>query len=252
MQVVRIGYTVVKGGRHVARPEVEFAPTGPVGDRVFCLVDLARGRVVRTVENPALLRTVAHWDAGVLRVELPEATVEGTPASTGTFHTVDYWGRSVPVELLAGPWAAAYSRLLGHEVALARPTVAGGVVYAGSVSIVTTGAMAWLEQRAGARLEPERFRSTLVLDTGAAPEPVEQGWLGRELCVGTARVQVRVPIPRCAVIDLDPVTGHRRRGSLLKSLATPSAGSTAGVDFGVDAVVTSAGRVRLGDPATCR
>src|SRR5689334_3127296 len=65
VQVERIGFTPVKGGRHVAHESVSLDATGPVGDRAFCLVDPARARVLRTVENPSLVRTVAHWHADV-------------------------------------------------------------------------------------------------------------------------------------------------------------------------------------------
>jgi len=249
VRIVRIGFTAVKGGRHVRYDHVELGLTGPVGDRVFCLVDLSRSRVLRTVENPLLLRTVSRWREGVLSVESPATTVEGVPVGTGSMHDVDYWGRVARVELLDGPWAAAYSRLLGYEVGLARPVTAAEVVYGASVSIVTTGAMQWLNERVGRQLEPERFRPTFVIDTGPAVARIEEAWLGRELQVGRARLRVRRAVSRCAVIDLDPVTG-RPNASALKALAE-SAGGCSSVDFGVDAVVTSPGRVLVGDSVAC-
>ena len=62
VHVSRIGFTSLKGARHLGRPFVDLTRDGPVGDRVFCLVDLARGRVLRTVENPTLVQTRATWD----------------------------------------------------------------------------------------------------------------------------------------------------------------------------------------------
>lgn len=93
VHVSRIGFTARKGARHVGRSFVDLTRDGPVGDRVFCLVDPARERVLRSVENPTLVQTRARWDAGVLRVSLPGATVEGVPALTGETRTLDYWGR---------------------------------------------------------------------------------------------------------------------------------------------------------------
>ena len=52
MHVTRIGLTPVKGGRHAEQASVDLTLDGPIGDRVFCLVDTERGRVHRTVENP--------------------------------------------------------------------------------------------------------------------------------------------------------------------------------------------------------
>ena len=75
MHLNRIGLTPVKGGRHAEQASVELAPDGPVGDRFFCLVDPARERVLRTVENPSLVRTSATWADGVLTTNLPTGTV---------------------------------------------------------------------------------------------------------------------------------------------------------------------------------
>src|SRR5665811_1996815 len=98
MRIERIGFTPLKGGHHVERSAVDLSAEGPVGDRAFCLVDRARGRVLRTVENPSLLQTTARWDSGVLSVDLPGGTVEGAPSPTGEFLKVDYWGRVAAVE----------------------------------------------------------------------------------------------------------------------------------------------------------
>ena len=96
-----------------------------------------------------------------------------------------------------------------------------------------------LGDRVGHEVAAERFRATFLVDSGTAARRTEDGWVGREVRVGEAVVHVRGAIPRCAVIDLDPVTG-RRATSLLKALAPD-------LTFAVDAVVTKAGRVRVGD-----
>ena len=67
MRVIRIGLTPVKGGRHVARPDVELGPHGAVGDRVLCLVDPATDRVLRTVRHPELLRTAPALTGAAVR-----------------------------------------------------------------------------------------------------------------------------------------------------------------------------------------
>lgn len=120
MQVARIGFTPVKGGRHRTHESVELTHAGPVGDRVFCLVDPATGHCLRTVENPTLLQADATWDGTALSVGLPAGTVAGEPVPTGEVLTIDYWGRAASVEVVAGPWAAAYSAHLDREVVMAR------------------------------------------------------------------------------------------------------------------------------------
>jgi uncharacterized protein len=243
VRVERIGFTPVKGGRHVGHEDVQFALTGPVGDRVFCLVDPKRNQVLRTVENPGLLQVITRWHDGVLSVELPTEHLEGVPVGTGSMREVDYWGREATVEIVHGPWAAGYSRLLGHEVELARTLTSGEVVYGAAVSIVTTQALRWLVERVGHHVEPERFRSTLLIDSGLGACRTENAWVGRHLRVGEARLHVIGAVPRCTVIDLDPSTGLRNR-SLLGALADPHGGE---ITFGLDAVVLKPARVRVGD-----
>jgi hypothetical protein len=38
----RIGFTTLKGGRHMTHDLADLTASGPVGDRVFCLVDRSR------------------------------------------------------------------------------------------------------------------------------------------------------------------------------------------------------------------
>jgi len=248
MRVARIGFTVLKGGRHGARPEAVLAPGGPVGDRAYCLLDPARDRVVRTVENPTMVQVVASLDGPRLSVTVPGGgVVVGLPPAGGEVRTVDYWGRREQVELLDGPWAAVLSRYLGYDVRLARVLRPGGVVYGSPVSLVTTSSLEELGRRVGQTLEAERFRATLLLDTGGLPPHVEDGWAGRELRVGDAVVRVRGSVPRCAVVDLDPVSGDRTL-PVLRTLAGYRRDDSE-ICFGVDADVTVAGHVRVGDGA---
>ena len=239
MRIHRIGFTPLKGGRHLPHDAVTLSETGPVGDRVFCLVDPARMRVLRTVENPSLVQHAVRWSAGVLSVDFPFGALGAIPLGTGQVLEVDYWGRRARLEVVEGPWAAAYSRILGYDVVLAR-AAPGEVVYGAPVSLVTTESLRWLGRRVGHEVEPVRFRSTFVIDSGDDARRAEDDWIGQQLQLGEARVEVRSAIPRCAVIDLDPTTGERAT-ALLRALDGPD------LRFGVDAVVVQPGRVRVGD-----
>jgi len=243
--IERIGFTPLKGGRHMTHDLVDLTADGPVGDRVFCLVDRSRGRVLRTVENPTLLQAAARWESGVLSVDLAGRTVEGEPSPSGEALKVDYWGRVAELEVCTGPWAEAYSEHLGYDVVLARSVIVGEVVYGASVTVVTTGSMRLLGQRLGRQVGSERFRSTFLVDTGDAAPHVEDSWVGGELRLGEATVLVRRVVPRCAVVDFDPVTGLGD-ADVLRKLADYRRGNGE-INFGVDAVVTTAGRVRTGD-----
>lgn len=248
MHVSRIGFTPLKGTRHTSVDDATLDATGPVGDRVFCLVDLERRRVLRTVENPSLVEVRSSWDGHTLAVVLPDGTTvrEAPYDESRDALKADYWGRNATLALQAGPHAAALSGHLGRDVRLAR-VAPGEVVYGGSVSIVTTGALRELSARAGDhRLGPQdaRFRATLTLDTG---DDLDVLPTGARISVGRATVQVRGPIPRCSVVDLDPVTG-RQTAPVLSTLAgyRREAGE---ICFGVDARVVVPGGIRQGDPA---
>jgi len=249
VHVSRIGFTPVKGARHREQRYVDLTLSGPLGDRVFCLVDVARDRVLRTVENPTLLRTAATWHSGVLTATLPDGRVEGIPVPIGRVLKVDYWGRVAAVEMVDGPWAAAYSRHVGRDVVLARSTNPGEVVYGASVSLVTTSALAPLARRHGAPVDDAAFRATFTVDTGGETVlddvTVEDQATSRRFRIGAAEIEVRAAVPRCAVVDLDPRTGVRA-SHVLATLARYRRGRD-GVTFGIDAVVVEPGRVHVGD-----
>jgi uncharacterized protein YcbX len=249
VHVSRVGLAPVKGTRHLDLESVDLRLGGPVGDRVFCLVDRVRGRVLRTVENPSLLRTSVKWHDGVLAATLPGEEVAGAPVITGETLKVDYWGRTAALDVVEGPWAAAFSRYLGHDVVLARSVVPGEVVYGGSVSLVTTSSIARLAEDVGP-VDERQFRATMTIDTRDEPAFVEDRWHGRRLRLGDAEVEVRGAIPRCAVIGLDPVSGEKR-ADVLRSLGGYRRVSGE-VVFGVDAVVTRAGLVDVGAAAVER
>lgn len=241
MHVQRIGFTPLKGGRHAEHEYVDLVADGPVGDRVFCLVDPARERVLRTVENPSLLQATANWTADVLSVDLAGRIVEGQPAPTGEQLKVDYWGRRAQLEVVAGPWADAYSAHLGFDVILARSLTAGEVVYGAPVSLVSTASLEELGRRIGRKVDGTRFRPTFVVEADVE----EDSWVGRDLVIGDARITVRSVLPRCAVVDMNPETGTRD-APVLQTLGGYRR-SDGEIDFGVDAVVSAAGRVRHGD-----
>jgi uncharacterized protein YcbX len=250
MKVVSVGFTPVKGLRHTAHDAVTLDAHGPVGDRAFCLVDVARARVLRTVQHRSLLAVRAHWDGQTLDLELPSGeTASGPPTPSGEQVTCDYWGRAVTHQLTDGPHSALMSSYLGTEVRLAA-SPRGGVVYGAPVSMLTTASLRDLGERTD-RTDllgtSSRFRMTMVVD---ADEPYgEEDWFGREVHVGDAVVQVQAAIPRCGVIDLDPATGEKD-GSMLKALAgyRPTTGGEPW--FGVDARVVTPGVVRPGDRLT--
>jgi uncharacterized protein len=240
------GYAPVKGTAHLPYDVVGLAEHGAVGDRGLCLVDLAARRVLRTVQNPALLTVVARRDGDVLDVAVPgQEPLAAAVVPTGESVTCEYWGRPVDLTVLSGPHAERLGEYLGQRVTLAAAPPAG-VVYAGAgITLVGTASLRDLGGRAGRDLiaESARFRATLVVHTD---EPyVEETWLGQELRAGTATLRAGLPVPRCAVIDHSPATGLKDV-RLLKELASYRPRNSAGEPaFGIYAQVTAAGTVRV-------
>jgi uncharacterized protein YcbX len=78
----------------------------------------------------------------------------------------------------------------------------------------------------------------------------EDGWIGRDVTVGGAVVNVDLATPRCATTTRDPATGERDWDALraIKDLRGLSADRT--IDFGVYATVVKPGRVSVGDAVT--
>lgn len=251
LEVVRAGFAPVKGTRHLSLDQVVLDEHGAVRDRGYALVEVdpgdpTRGRVLRTVQNPSLVAVTAELAGEQLDVALPTGeSVSATPVATGETVTCDYWGREVALELVAGPHAELFSRWLGRPVRLARAN-RGDVIFAGSLTITTTASMRDLSERAGhpsLREQGARFRSTVVVETD---EPyAEDGWVGRTVRLGAATVRIGVPIPRCAVIDVDPETGTRDV-RLLKTLSGYRPRNRAGEPvFGMFAEVLTHGVVSV-------
>lgn len=260
LRVSRLGLAPVKGTRHLRRDRLELDAAGPVGDRDFCLVDEERSRVLRTVENPRLIAVEAEVRSGRLSCRFPDgseavgwlpAAEHGGSRRPEAALRADYWGRLVSLQLLAGPWSSAFSAYLGAPVRLARTPIRGAVVYGASVTVLTTSTVASIGQRlVGGPVEDHeglaaRFRSTVVLSAHDLDPDVELSWVGRRLRLGSAVLEVHAPVPRCAVIDLDPVTGTKNR-AVLRTVAGRSGREPM---VGVDATVIQPGVVRSGDSA---
>ncbi|GAA1967126.1 hypothetical protein GCM10009798_29330 [Nocardioides panacihumi] len=244
LTVVSAGYAPVKGTAHRPYDVVELAPSGAVGDRGLCLVDLEQHRVLRTIQNPRLLTVLARRAGDRLEVTVPGAAPLAAPIEpTGESVTCDYWGRPVELRVLAGPHADLLGDHLGKRVTLTAAPPATVVYDGAGVTLVGTASLRELGERAGLDLlaESARFRATLVVETD---EPyVEETWLGRDLAAGDARLRAGVPIPRCAVIDHSPTTGEKDV-RLLKTLASYRPLNGAGEPvFGIYAQVTTAATV---------
>lgn len=250
--VVRVGLAGMKGTRHLARDQVSVDAFGPVGDRDWCLVDTERSQVLRTVAHP-LMQVGVETSGDELTVILPDGrTATGTVRPVAEPVEVDYWERTITVTPYDGGVARLLTGRVDRPTSLAR-VGRGDVVFGAPVSLVGTASLRGLAQRMGRDepvLQPERFRSTVVVET---EQPwIEDEWLGRELCIGQAVVRVHERIGRCGVPNLHPETGIADT-PILKALSEFRPTNDRGEPFlAVDAFVVSPALIRTGDRVLLR
>lgn len=107
------------------------------------------------------------------------------------------------------------------------------------LSLINLASVEDYAARAGCAREPLRFRANIYF-TGARPWS-EFDWIGRELVVGTARVQVARRIPRCPATQVNPATAERDANPVRELRAIYGHG-----DLGVFARVVEGGRIAPG------
>ncbi len=108
------------------------------------------------------------------------------------------------------------------------------------VSLINLSSVGDLERVVGCPVHPLRFRGNLYF---RSDEPwVEFDWVGREIAIGGARLEVVKRTERCAATNVDPLTAAR-------DLNIPQAlkRGFGHIDCGVYATVIEGGPIRIGD-----
>ena len=108
------------------------------------------------------------------------------------------------------------------------------------ISIINLASVKDLERVTGKPINPARFRGNIFLE-GLDPW-VEFDWVGREIAIGGARLEITQRIDRCAATNVDPETAERDL-NIPKDLQR----GFGHVDLGVYGRVTDGGRVAAGD-----
>ena len=93
----------------------------------------------------------------------------------------------------------------GHAFADARPKPNASTGQ--YVSLINLASIRDLEAKIGRTVEPIRFRANVYFD--GVPAWEEQGWMERQLKIGSARLRVISPITRCAATEVNPATAER-------------------------------------------
>ena len=112
------------------------------------------------------------------------------------------------------------------------------------VSVIATTTGAAISRAHGTPVALDRFRSNLVIAPDD-PAMTERDWLGHALVLGDGPdppvLRLDWPIPRCAMVAIDPATAARDAG-VLRTVV-----QRFGNEVGVYCSVQAPGRIRVGD-----
>jgi hypothetical protein len=252
--VTALRTTPVKALRIGTADAIELGPAGARGDRAFYLVD-EQAAMVNGKRLGALQTVTAEYDhaGGVLALRFADGERTEAPVRLGPELATTFFGMERRARLLDGPWAEALSRRLGRELRLVADGSAVDRGPVGAISLVSRGSLERLAGAEGpARADPNapvdarRFRMLIEID-GVEPH-AEDGWLGRELEVGAARLRIHGNVGRCVTTTRGPESGEVDLPTL-KMLATyrTDMETTEPLPFGVHGEVLEGGVVRLGD-----
>lgn len=138
--------------------------------------------------------------------------------------------------------AARLAEAAGTPVHLLR--LGRGAYDAMPVSLMTTSTGDLVDQAHGTPVGLDRFRSNIVIRPDD-PAATERDWLSRSLTFGDGpdppALRLNWPIPRCAMVAIDPATATRDPG-ILRTIA-----QRFGNEIGAYCAVQAPGVLRVGD-----
>lgn len=195
--------------------------------------------MLRTNEALAALRThldpvthhltIAHVDRPTFRADL--TTPEGRTATEAFF--ADYLGAAT----------RGHPRLVRAEGHKFTDASVLSPVMMRAISVINLASVRALEAASGQTIDPLRFRGNIHLD-GLEPW-AELTWVDRLVQVGPVRFRGLARTPRCAAVNVNPVTA-RRDTNLPKAIRQ----YFGHVDLGVYLEVVQDGELRIGDAVT--
>ena len=250
LRVAWISHCPVKGLSVRQLDECELTETGITGDREFFLVD-ENDRLVNAKGLGALQQIVPRYDRepGSLTLEFPDGTTLSQEIGFDGSVGANFWGDTVEVRVVEGPWSEAISDYSGRDLRLVGGSgPAPDRRRSGAATLLGTGSLRALARALGEdEVDERRFRMNFGID--GLGEHGEDEWLGRRVRLGEAVVVPQGNVGRCAVTTQNPETGAPDLDTL-KALAAYRGmiETTEPLPFGVYAAVAQPGRVRIGDP----
>ena len=262
LRVARLSIAPVRalGLQHPAFIDVD--RDGVLEDRRFYLVD-GHGRLVDRLLAGGLVQVAAETNAGAtwLRLTFPDGrVVEGDVALHEPVRT-DIYNRVAFGRVVGGPFAAALEAYAHRPVLLVRCDRPGGTrIKLGEdhvrngVSIVSDGSIAELARQLGVEsVDGRRFRMLIEVEGAAAHE--EDTWIGSDVEIGSAVIEITKPDARCAITTQSPETGERDLDTLrtiLRYRGFRADDPDHKIDFGVLGEVAVPGRIGVGDEIVVR
>jgi uncharacterized protein YcbX len=200
---------------------IETTLNGIRGDRAYALVDTATG-TVGSAKVVKRFGELLKWRAAFLkepaddgpvpsvRITSPDGRSFVSDGGDATAALADAFGpsialRSTPPEGLllqfaAGTLGGKHSDTTELPLAGAAP---GTFFDLAAVHIITTSTLRFLQEASsGTKVDADRFRPNVVVDSNDESGFVENGWVGKTLHLGDAVVRVTLACPRCVMPNL--------------------------------------------------
>jgi len=231
--------------------QVELGAAGVEGDRRWGIVDVENDKVLTAKRWPALLEASADLgdDGEGVVLTLPDGATwaSGDPATDDALSAwLDHDVRLARADPSAGtPYELTMDPADDGSEPWDFATPPGSFVDLAAVHVLTTASLAAI---GGASPEGQwdvhRFRPTVLVDTGSASGFVEDGWIGGQVHLGRAVIDVFMPTPRCAMPGrAQPAHGLVRDKTILATLRDHHENN-----LGIYAAVAVPGPVAMGDP----
>jgi uncharacterized protein YcbX len=239
-------------------PSIDVDAAGVREDRRFYLID-QHNHIVDRLRAGALVQVQSETDSDAtwLRLTFPDGrVVEGNVELDEPVRTYLY-GREAIGRVVGGPWAAALEPFAhGRPLLLVRCDRPGGTrirpgetEVRNAVSLVSDGSIAELARQLGVeKVDARRFRMLIEVEGAGAHE--EDTWIGGQVAIGSAVLEITKPDARCAITTQDPDTGERDLDTLrtiLRYRGFRAHDPDRKIDFGVLGDVRTAGRITIGD-----
>jgi MOSC domain-containing protein len=249
--VTGLAIAPVKATRLQAVDRVTLESTGVRENRRFFLID-GRDRMVNATNLGQLEQVLADYADSErrLRLTFPDGRVLEDTIRLGEPVQARFYSDALAARLVEGPWAQALSELTGKSLRLVEPEEGGAVDrrdHSGTVSLISRSSLARLADVGGqSDVDGRRFRMLIEVDGVAAH--AEDGWVGRRVQIGEARVEFTGHVGRCLITSRNPETGAIDLPTLdmLRSYRR-DAEATEPLPFGIYGRVLEVGPVAVGD-----